>query len=302
MDIRNRWNKLVVLLKNRRVKSLNNISLFGLLRSFLVSINDGWITMRASAISFNFFMAIPPILLFVFSILPYFHLTDLYDEAIVLINEFMPKEIQKQLTATINEIVNIPNRGFISVSVVLTIYFASNGFLGILNAFNSSVQISAARSWWKQQAIAILLFFITIFVIGMVIVFQNIQSIIDSLWVDNIIESYYLLGLGIKALSSLFILLFVYVEVRILFYFGTIGNRNLPFYSIPALLTTLIIGITSVGFNFYISNFSRYNILYGSIGTIMLFLLWLYVNAIVLIAGFELHTSFVNAKRNINHA
>lgn len=300
----NRYMRVLARLKNKlehslnsiHIKSLNNTSLFVLLRAFITSLSDGWITMRASAISFNFFMAIPPIVLFVFSVLPYFQLTNLYEEVSALIEKFMPTPIQSQLLYTINEIINVPNSGFISISLLLTLIFASNGFLGILNAFNSSVQVQDIRSWWKQQATAILLLLITIFVMVVVIVFLNIHEVIHSFWGKSIIDKNILLSILLKTISVVVILSFVYIEVRMLFYFGTVGTKNLSAHSLPSIITTVIIAITSVGFNYYISNFSRYNVLYGSIGTIMLLLLWLYINAIVLIAGFELHISFLNAK------
>jgi membrane protein len=93
----------------------------------------------------------------------------------------------------------------------------------------------------------------------------------------------------------LILLSFLFFGISTLFQFGPAQKTDWQFFSPGAILATFFIVITSIGFGYYIENFSQYNKLYGSIGTLIIVLLWLYFNAIVMLIGFELNTSIFKA-------
>ena len=91
--------------------------------------------------------------------------------------------------------------------------------------------------------------------------------------------------------------LFVYLTVNILYYFGTIEERKNQFFTVGALMTTLLFFLTTYGFGIYIENFSNYNQLYGSIGALLIFLLYIWMNSNILLLGFELNATLTRFKR-----
>ena len=93
-----------------------------------------------------------------------------------------------------------------------------------------------------------------------------------------------------------------YFSVSFLYYFGPASRKEYRFFSPGSLLATVLLISGTMGFNYYITNFSTYNALYGSIGTLIIFLLWLFFNAFILLVGFELNVSFARAKFKPVHA
>ena len=91
--------------------------------------------------------------------------------------------------------------------------------------------------------------------------------------------------------------LFIYITVNILFYFGTIEGRKNQFFTPGSLMTTLLFFLTTYCFGIYIENFSNYNQLYGSIGALLIFLLYIWINSNILLLGFELNATLTRFKR-----
>ena len=103
----------------------------------------------------------------------------------------------------------------------------------------------------------------------------------------------------ISIVKYLFFVVMVYLATATLYYFGTKEGRNTRFFSIGALLTTLLIIVTSYLFGIYIENFSQYNKLYGSIGALLILLFYLWLNANILLLGYELNAT-LRRLRKIN--
>ena len=90
---------------------------------------------------------------------------------------------------------------------------------------------------------------------------------------------------------------FIYIIISMLYYFGTIEGRKIRFFSPGALMTILLFLFTTYGFGVYIENFSNYNQLYGSIGALLIFLLYIWINSNILLLGFELNATLFRFKR-----
>ena len=103
----------------------------------------------------------------------------------------------------------------------------------------------------------------------------------------------------VALIKKVFFILVTYLCVSILFHFGTPekGNR---FFSAGSLLTLLLFILTTYGFGIYIEHFARYNQLYGSIGALLIFLLYIWLNATILLLGFELNASLLKLKKSDN--
>jgi len=94
-------------------------------------------------------------------------------------------------------------------------------------------------------------------------------------------------------------LVILFFSISILFHLGPAIKNRWKIFSPGSIFATIFIIVTSLGFSYYINHFSQYNKIYGSIGTLIIILLWMYFNSIILLTGFELNASILNAKENI---
>jgi membrane protein len=271
---------------------LYNVTLF-----FIKGLQEGYITSRASAISYNFFLAVFPSLIFLFTIIPFIPIENFQVSLLLLIQDFLPKTAYATVKETVEDIVTRPNGGLLSAGFILTIYFATNGINSLMEAFDNTYHTIDSRGWIKQRLVSTLLVFILsillIIAIGMMTFGTSLLTIILPGWILN--STFYLLLIRLS--QWLVILSALFFAISFIYYLAPAKRRHFRFISAGGSLATLLIIITTLGFNFYVDNFSKYNILYGSIGTLMIVLLWIYFNAFSLLLGFELNASIHNAKK-----
>jgi membrane protein len=271
---------------------LYNVTLF-----FIKGLQEGYITSRASAISFNFFLAVFPSLIFLFTIIPFIPLENFQTSLLVLIHDFLPKTAYETVKETVEDIVTRPNGGLLSIGFILSLYFSTNGINSLMEAFNNTFHTIESRGWIKQRLISTLLVLILsillIIAIGLMTFGTSLLAVIVPEWMLN--SPFYLFL--IRLLQWLVILSALFFAISFIYYLAPAKRRHFRFISAGGSLATLLIIMTTLGFNFYVDNFSKYNILYGSIGTLMIVLLWIYFNAFSLLIGFELNASIYNAKK-----
>ncbi|WP_298533410.1 YihY/virulence factor BrkB family protein [uncultured Algibacter sp.] len=296
-------NILVRLLKRLKLPGLEGLSFYDLLELYITGIVKGALTTRASAIAFSFFTAIFPFLLFVLIIIPYIPIDGFKVEFLVFLESFLPPSTSDFFFANIFENIDNSQRGGLLSSVfLLSILLMANGVSAIFSGFENSYHEQITRSVFKQYlyalSIALILAFlliITIAVLGyfQIYVVQGILKAIENTGYD--IESNGLFWTN--AVKYIFFVIMVYLATATLYYFGTKEGRYSKFFSIGALFTTLLIILTSYLFGVYIENFSQYNKLYGSIGALLILLLYLWLNSNILLLGYELNASLNNLKK-----
>ena len=93
------------------------------------------------------------------------------------------------------------------------------------------------------------------------------------------------------------LLLLCFSAISLLYYFGPSKHEKVKFISAGSSLATMLIVITTLGFNYFINNFGQYNKIYGSIGTLIVILIWLYINMLVILVGYELNVSIRKARK-----
>ncbi|MGC6428443.1 MAG: YihY/virulence factor BrkB family protein [Flavobacteriales bacterium] len=270
------------------------MNLFQVAIFFIEGIEKGSLTTRASSIAFNFFLAFFPALIFFFTLIPYIPITNFQEILMGLISDVLPPSTNESFFLTLNDIINHPRGGLLSFGFLMALYFSSNSINALMEAFNSSFHITETRSVWKQRLISfnltISLSFILILAISMIVFTQIARAyLIEWGFIDPSSLTIIVIGKWIILLSCLFI------GISILFQFGPSQKTDWKLFSPGAILATIFIILTSYGFGYYIENFNQYNKLYGSIGTLIIILLWLYFNAIVMLIGFELNASIFKA-------
>jgi membrane protein len=299
MNFKNRFSFLINWSKKIVLPGFKGMNLFEVASFYFEGIEKGAITTRASSIAFNFFLAFFPALIFLFTLIPYIPINDFQEILLQLLNDVLPPSTNESFFLTLNDIINHPRGGLLSFGFIMALYFSTNSVNSLMAAFNSSFHIKESRSAWKQRLIAL----------NLTIILAIMLIVAISLIVFTQIAQSYLVKWGFIEPSSLtliyfgkwiILLSFLFFGISTLFRFGPAQKTDWNFFSPGAILATFFIITTSVGFGYYIENFGQYNRLYGSIGTLIIVLLWLYFNAIVMLIGFELNTSIFKAIKTEN--
>jgi len=293
---------LIRYLRKIILPGFDGMPFYDVMKFFFTGLIKGSVTTRASAISFNFFMALFPAIIVLFTIIPYVPVEGFQDSLLELMKNLIPQKIYGTVEDTLFDIVNRPRGGLLSVGFLLTLYFSTNGVNSIIEAFNQTYHTIETRSFIKQQLISIALVFILALLLIVAILLVTIGPIIIT-WLDehDFIRGRYTYEIIVvsKWIIIVFMFLFMY---SFLYYMAPARKKDFRFISAGSTMASLLTILTSVGFNYYVNNFSRYNTLYGSIGTLLIFLLWIYFNSIILLLGFELNASISRVKRDRHNA
>lgn len=263
---------------------------------FIKGLRKGALSMRAAAFSYNFFLALFPAIIFFFTIIPYIPIPGFQDNLLELLQNFIPKKAFDAVEETLFDIVKRPRGGLLSIGFIMAMYFSTNGIHSLIESFNQTRHTLETRSWIKQRLISIVLVFILSLLLIVAIVLITLGPVaLDFLVERNILRvsfSYYLIIAG-KWIVSSALLFFAF---SFLYYLAPAAESRFRFISPGSTLSTVLTILASVGFNYYVNSISRYNSLYGSIGTLIIVMVWIFFNAMIVLIGFELNVSIRNAK------
>ncbi|MCK5401503.1 MAG: YihY/virulence factor BrkB family protein [Flavobacteriaceae bacterium] len=292
-------NVLVAFLKKIKLPGLEGLSLYDLLEMYVIGIVKGALTSRAGAIAFSFFTAIFPFLMFVLILIPYIPIDNFQTEFLVFLESFLPPNTSDFFIKNIFEDIESTNRGGLLSSVfLLSILLMANGVSAVFSGFEYSYHTQLNRSIFKQYLYAT---GVAIILALLVIVTVIVLGYFEIYVIQNLEKSGYIKEAqgqtGILIAKNLFFIVMIYLVTATLYYFGTKEGRYSKFFSIGALFTTLLIMLTSYLFGIYIENFSQYNELYGSIGALLILLLYIWLNSNILLLGFELNASLNRLKK-----
>ncbi|EGV43990.1 YihY/virulence factor BrkB family protein [Bizionia argentinensis JUB59] len=292
-------NVVVKFLKKIKLPGLEGLSLYDLLELYTIGIARGALTTRASAIAFNFFTAIFPFLLFVLIVIPYIPIDDFKIEFQRFLNSFLPPSTSDFFFANIFENIDSSERGGLLSSVFLvSIALMANGISAVFAGFESSYHEQLSRNIVKQYlyalGVALILAFLSILTVAFFGYFQI--YIIGNLETYGYMDKENTL-IWIPIVKYVFFVTMIYMAIATLYYFGTREGKASRFFSVGALFTTFLIILTSYLFGIYITNFSQYNELYGSIGALLILLFYLWLNSNILLMGYELNASLNRLKK-----
>jgi len=287
-------------MRKLHVPGFSGMSLYELLNLYWDGIINGFITVRAGAIAYSFFMAIFPFLLFTLSLIAVIPIENFQNDFIAFIHDIIPAKTFDVIDSIIYDIATKPKKGLLSISIVLSVLFMANGINAILTGFEESIhKIIDKRNIFKQYLVALslsLVLVIILFITVIAIVYFEI-IVVYNLKEHGIIQDYNfwtLLG------KKIFYLMMVLFSVSILYYFGTKEGKRLRFISPGSIMTTLLSVVSFYLFQIYISHFARYNQLYGSIGAFLIIMLMIWLNSLILLLGHELNMSILKLKSEQN--
>ena len=287
---------IIELLDSFKLPGFNGFSFFDLLEMYFSGILKGALTARAGSISFSFFMAIFPFLLFILNLIPFIPINNFDSILLNFIELLVPNDSQGFFSQIFQDIQNKPRGGLLSSVFILSVILTANGVSAIFSGFEESYHIELSRNFFKQYlysvGVAILLAFTLLLAVVFAVYFEIYIYKHFKQLLQNTLD-------WIRLGQSFFYIVLTYFSVSILYYFGTIEGRKSKFFSPGALMTTLLIMLTTWLFGIYIENFSTYNQLYGSIGALLIFMLYIWLNSNVLLLGFELNATLMRLKNEV---
>ncbi|MGJ8684305.1 MAG: YihY/virulence factor BrkB family protein [Nonlabens sp.] len=294
-------NLPIILAKKIRIPGLEGMTLYDVAETYILGIAEGAFSARASAISYSFFMAIFPFLLFVLNLIPFIPIKNFQNEFLEFINELLPAQAVSMFDTIFKEIALQGNSGLLTIAFVSSLIFMSNGVNAVFNGFERSYHTDFNRGFFRQYAVSLAVsIMMTIFLLIMVIVAGYFEFLIEELRKSDIMsESGH--GGTLILMRYIIVIILTYIFVAVLYYFGTKDGRQSKFFSIGATVTTILIILLSVLYGVYIENFTSYNEIYGSIGALLILMIYIWLNSNILLLGFELNASLRKLKaQNLN--
>lgn len=267
----------------------DGIPISQVIRFVMKGFRKGVLVTRASSIAFNLLMAILPGTIFLFTLIPFIPIPNFQEELIKLFESIMPVNAFSFMETTIIDVVTNKSGGLLLFMFIATVIFSTNGIHAVIHAFVVSAHTFKARTWRSQRKVSILLLFIVL----MMIAFAGFLVIFGKTSMNRLME------LGILERKMVFYMVvflkwivvvgLLFLAISFLYYFAPAKKADFRFISPGSTLATILFIVTSLGFSAYVNSLGQYNKLYGWIGTLMVILVWLYLNSIALLIGFELN-------------
>ncbi len=287
------WTKVLIL------PGFCSLPLYTIGAFFFGEIKKESLVNKASALAYNLMLAIFPGIIFLFTVIPYIPIKHFQDKLLSVLETVMPTNTFLAFQGTIVDIIKNQNGQLLSFGFFSAVIFATNGVSNLMAAFNKSALTKETRSWLHRRWVALVLTLLLVFafIIGITIMIMG-QKIIGFarhqlhgsglFWVFLIIVTRWMM-----------VILLFFVTVSILYRYGPTHTQKWKFLSAGSILATILAVLTSLGFSYYINHFSSYNKVYGSIGTLIVTMIWLYLNSLIVLLGFELNASIDLSKQSI---
>jgi membrane protein len=278
---------------------MDGLSLSYMARFFVKGVINGAVPGRASSIAFNFFLALFPAVIFLFTLIPYIPVSGFQDQLLGIIEKIMPTNAYEAARSTIVDIVKHQRGGLLSFGFLFALYFSTNGINSIIEGFNKSYHLVETRSFFKQRVVALILTIIlSILVLISISLMIFSETVLEYMMTFGLIKDGFIYQL-LQAAKWIIILAQFFLGISFIYYLGPSRKMKWRFFSAGSILATLLCIIVSLGFTYFVNNFGQYNKVYGSIGTLIVVLLWIYFNSINLLLGFELNASVELANRKV---
>lgn len=275
--------------KSTSLPGFGGVALYDVALFFIKQVQTIGMTERASSIAFNFVMAIPPAIIFLFTLIPYLPITQAFQgELYGLIRDVIPGEKDNAvLIGFLQDFINNPRNGLLSLGFVLSLYFSSNAMMGIMRSFDKNYVGFTKRKGWHRRIVAL-----KITAILYLIVFTSLATLIAR---DVVLQW---LGIEDSRLIALIMNLRWFVIVLLFFFCISFIYRHAPsvqkkwrLINPGSILATFLMLLMTLALSWWVSRFAHYNQLYGSIGTVLIIMILIFINSLILLVGFELNVS-----------
>jgi membrane protein len=281
--------------KNIKLVWLSGLPLYDLLELYVIGIAEGALSNRAGAIAFSFFMALFPFALFILNLIPYIPIEGFQDDFLKFVADGVPPNTFYAIKNIINDILHNSHSSLLSSGFLLSVFLMANGLNAILGGFENSKHVLVKRGFFNQYLVAIglslFLAFLLIFTVAIIVVFEVFIQKLNARDFFNDKIPFMVLA------RYVFLILMILTTTSVLFKFGTKNQETRSFISIGSVFTTVLTIISSYFFGVWVIQFSKYNELYGSIGTLLIVMFYIWINCMILLLGFELNEVINKVKK-----
>ena len=278
----------------------HGVPLYDAFLFFLEQLKKSGLNSRAKSISFDFAMAIPAVLICIFTLIPYMPISRQFTKELLrLTRHITPNQNSYNfVNSFLQDFLNTPRVGLLSFSFVLVIFYASNAMLSIIRTFDNAIyQHHRRRSFIRKRIKAIRL---TIVVLGL------FMATILLLIGQGMLFHYIMKWLKIKGsdvmwvatLRWIFTVGLFFYSISFIYRYAPTVKKRWPIVTPGSVLATFLMIATTSGFSFWVNHFNNLNKVYGSIGTILILMFLIYLNSLILLLGFELNLSITFLKGN----
>lgn len=278
------------------IPGFGGVPLYDVLVYFIKGFTQVNLIDRAAAVAFNVFVALFPMILFLFTLIPYFPLQNVTANVLEALQEFLPPGTYDSVSSTINEIMSIEHGGLMSLGLLLAFYFSTSAVSSFFRGFNMGDKEFGQVSFIKEQlySILVMIMFVVLLLLSVVLITVG-QKLLPVFFTKIHFYNGFVVFL-INLIRWLVVIFALIVAVSLLYYFGNPRSKRFKLFTPGSLLFTGLFIVGTMLFNFYISNISTYNLLYGSIGGLIIFVIWIYFNCILILIGYELNKSIAKAQ------
>jgi membrane protein len=285
-----------------------NITLFEMGAAMYNEFKVNDLNSESRAVAYSFIIAVFPSIIFLFTLLPTLPIDISEDQIMIFLRNGMqlPHNMEEGIKSTLLDILDQPRGGLQSISFIMALVMSTNGMIALMDSFNKCYRLKDRRGFIKRRLIALgltLLLSMVLFLAIIILVFG--PTIVEAIfnYGGDIIHIDFHLYETIQSLRlieyGVFILIFFFA-ISILYYFAPVTHARWSFFSHGTFIATILCVLTTAGLSFYISKFDSYNKLYGSIGALIGFMLWMQLISLMLLVGFEINTgmdAIIHAKR-----
>jgi len=270
-----------------------NLCLYDVIKFFFSQVNRIGLRDRASAVAFNFIMAIPAAAIFLFTLIPYFPVAkNMQDELFKFIQDVLPNsESRSLILTTMLDLFNKPKTGLLSIGFIVALFYSSNAVLGIIRTFDASLMVKRKKKFFNRRLRAIK--------ITLVLILLLIVTILLCIGQGKLFASF-LNWLGLSTneknfwtdlLRWLIVVMLFFLSVAYIYKYAPSIPKRWKLWSPGAVFATFLIVLTTWLFSIWAQHFSSYNRIYGSIGALLIVMLLIFINSLMLLIGYEVNVS-----------
>ena len=272
------------------------VCLYDVLRFFRKQMSQSGIRERASAIAYNFIMSLPPTCLFLFTLipnLPFISKRSIKTQLHGLIMDIVPgSSYNTSLIKFVDSFFDGTKIGLISSGFILSLFFASNAIMGVMRSFNKNYVGFENRKPLEKRWVAIkltALLFSLVLVGLLLLVTQN--NLLTYIGIKNVLVKALILKGKWVIITGL-----IFYSFAFIYKYAPATEKRWKLISPGSLVATFLSILATILFSIFVNNFGRYNVLYGSIGTIMVVMILIFLNSLVILIGFEFNVSIKTLK------
>lgn len=248
---------------------------------------DDEMSTYASALAYQMLFSLFPFILFLIALIGFLHLPDFFSWLRLQSELVLPPQALEQVNPVIDQLQQSKG-GLLSVGIVIALWTASAGVRLMMSAMNAAYDVVEGRPAWKRFPLSIIY---TVGIAGMLLVAAALMVLGPQVmeWIASQVGLEYFIVTLWTIVRWPVVVILLMMAVALIYYVMPDVKQEFRFITPGSVLAVVVWIIASLGFGLYVKEFANYNAMYGSIGAIIVLLLYFYISAAVLLLGAEMN-------------